>query len=38
MNLMDLAEEKGAKEMYLTLKRSHPQKKEFERMFKVIDA
>lgn len=38
MNLLHLAEEKGATEIFLILERSHPQEPEFARMFRVIDA
>jgi len=38
MNLANLAEAKGANEMYLILNRDHCQKSQFNRMFKMIDA
>lgn len=38
MNLTNLAEKEGAKEMYLVLERQNPQKQNFRKMFRVIDA
>jgi len=37
-NLADVAENKGAKDFYILLDKSHPQKTLFRQMFKVIDA
>ena len=38
MNLTNLAEKEGAKEMYLILERLNPHKQNFRKMFRVIDA
>lgn len=38
MNLANLAEAKGAKELYLIIDKYHGELKQFLRMFKVIDA
>ena len=38
MNLTNLAEKEGAKEMYLVLERLNPHKQNFRKMFRVIDA
>jgi len=38
MNLANLAESKGASEMYLILDKQHEQMSLYKRMFKVIDA
>jgi len=37
-NLADVAEKKGAKDFYILLDKSHPEKKLFRQMFRVIDA
>jgi len=37
-NLADVAENKGAKDFYILLDKTHPQKTLFRQMFKVIDA
>lgn len=38
MNLANLADQKGAKEMFLLLNKDHAQLSQYKRMFKVIDA
>lgn len=38
MNLANLAEKEGAKDMFLILERSNPHKENFRKMFRVIDA
>jgi hypothetical protein len=38
MILADLAEKEGAKDLYLILERLHPQKENFLKLFRVIDA
>jgi hypothetical protein len=38
MNLANLAEKEGAKDMFLILERSNLHKENFRKMFRVIDA
>ena len=38
MTLANLAEKEGANDMYLVLERLHPQKENFRKLFRVIDA
>lgn len=38
MILANLAEKEGAKDLFLILERSHPQKENFRKLFRVIDA
>lgn len=38
MTLANLAEKEGANDMYLVLERLHPQKANFRKLFRVIDA
>jgi len=38
MNLVGFAEKSGATQMLLVQNRGHPQKKEFKRLFQVLDA
>lgn len=38
MNLVSFAENQGAKQMVLLCMREHPQKDQFQRLYKVLDA
>ena len=38
LNLVSFAENQGAKQMILLCNREHPQKDQFQRLYKVLDA